>query len=145
MTATLHLAGDTKAVLVADAGMFLLAQLLGVWKYRRMMASQSHAAHIYVDIAHRVALFYSFALLQVAAFVELSGWSAAVNLAAAGAMTFYFYASTAGYVVHGWREDTDNQFRDPMPGLRIYMITLTVGEIGGWLVLVSGFLDKQIF
>jgi hypothetical protein len=145
MTATLHLAGDTKAVLVADAGMFLLAQLLGVWKYRQMMTSETHAAHIYVDIAHRVALSYSFALLLVAAFVELSGWSAAVNLAAAGAMTFYFYASIAGYVVHGWREDTDNQFRDPIPGLRIYMITLMIGEIGGWLVLASGFLDRQIF
>jgi len=25
------------------------------------------------------------------------------------------------------------------------MISLIVGEIGGWLVLVAGFLDKQVF
>jgi hypothetical protein len=145
MSGGLHLAGATKATLVADAAMFLLAQLLGVWKYRRIVASENHTAHVYVDIAHRVALFYSFALLLIATFVELSGWSAAVNLVAAGAMTLYFYASVAGYALHGWREDTDNQFRKPMPGLHAYMLTLIVGEIGGWLVLVSGFLDKQIF
>jgi hypothetical protein len=145
MTVALHLAADTKAVLVADAGMFLLAQLLGVWKYRQITTSESHTAHVYVDIAHRVALFYSFALLLVATFVALSGWSATVNLVAAGAMTFYFYASVAGYALHGWREDTDNQFRKPMPGLHAYMLTLIVAEIGGWLVLTSGFLDKQIF
>jgi hypothetical protein len=140
---TLHTA--TKAVLLADAVMFLLAQLLGVWKYRQIVTSESHAAHIYVDIAHRVALFYSFALLLVATFVQFSGWSAVVNLLAAGAMTLYFYASVAGYAIHGWREDTDNQFRKPMPGLHAYMLTLIVAEIGGWLVLSAGFLDGQVF
>jgi hypothetical protein len=121
-----------------------LAQLLGVWKYRQIVTSESHAAHVYVDIAHRVALFYSFALLLIATFVQLSGWSATVNLLAAGAMTLYFYASVAGYAIHGWREDTDNQFRKPMPGLHAYMLTLIVAEIGGWLVLSAGFLEKQI-
>jgi hypothetical protein len=125
--------------------MFLLAQLLGVWKYRQITTSESHAAHVYVDIAHRVALLYSFALLLIATFVELSGWNATVNLVAAGAMTLYFYMSVAGYAVHGWREDTDNQFRKPMPGLHAYMLTLIVAEIGGWLVLTGGFLDTQIF
>jgi hypothetical protein len=145
MTVPLHLAADTKAVLAADAGMFLLAQLLGVWKYHQIRIAESHTAHVYVDIAHRVALFYSFALLLIAAFVALSGWSATVNLIAAGAMTLYFYMSVAGYAIHGWREDTDNQFRKPMPGLHAYMASLIVAEIGGWLVLTAGFLDKQIF
>jgi hypothetical protein len=145
MTVASHLSAETKAVLVAAAGMFLLAQLLGVWKYRAIVTSESHTAHVYVDIAHRVALFYSFALLLVATFVQLSGWSATVNLVAAGAMTLYFYISVGGYVLHGWREDTDNQFRNPMPSLHTYMLTLIIAEIGGWLVLTSGFLDKQIF
>ena len=36
---------------------------------------------------------------------------------AAAAMAFYFFAAVAGYVFHGsWRGDTDNQFRDPVPG-----------------------------
>ncbi|MGH2902277.1 MAG: hypothetical protein ACRDK7_01590 [Solirubrobacteraceae bacterium] len=125
--------------------MFLLALLLGVWKYHQIMTSENHAAHPYVDIAHRAALLYSFALLLVATFVQLSGWSTTVNLLAAGAMTFYFYASVASYAFHGHREDTTNQLRNPIPGLRAFMITLIVAEIGGWLVLVAGFLDKQVF
>jgi hypothetical protein len=136
---------DTKAVLLAGAGMFLWALLLGVWKYRQIMTSESHAAHPYVDIAHRAALLYSFALLLIATFVQLSGWSELVNLLAAGAMALYFYAAVAGYVLHGWRRDTDNQFRDPVPGTHVMMITLIVAEIGGWLVLVAGFLDRQVF
>ncbi len=140
----MELGGDTKAVLLAAALMFLWALLLGVWKYRQILESEEAAAHPYVDIAHRAALLYSFALLLVATFVELSGWSTLVNLLAAGAMTFYFYAAVAGYVWHGWRRDTDNQFRDPMPGLHGFMVALMTAEIGGWLVLIAGFLDAQV-
>jgi hypothetical protein len=138
------LGGDTKAVLLAAAVMFLVALVLGAWKYAQMREAADGLAHPYVDTAHRAALLYSFALLLVATFVELSGWSAAVNLIAAGAMAFYFFAAIAGYVVHGWRRDTDNQFRDPVAGMHGFMISLTVGEIGGWLVLVAGFLDGQV-
>jgi hypothetical protein len=137
--------GDTKAVLLAAAGMFLWALLLGVWKYQQIATSEGHAAHRYVDVAHRAALLYSFALLLVATFVQLSGWSTLVNLLAAGAMTLYFYAAVATYSMHGWRRDTDNQFRDPVSGTHAFMITLIAAEIGGWLVLVAGFLDRQVF
>ena len=140
----MDLGGDTKVVLLLAAAMFLWALLLGVMKYRQMLESEERLAHPYVDIAHRAALLYSFALLLVATFVELSGWSAAVNLIAAGAMALYFFAAVAGYNVHGWRRDTDNQFRDPIPGTHAFMVALIVTEIGGWLVLVAGFLDAQI-
>lgn len=136
---------DTKVVLLLAALMFLWALLLGVWKYRQMLASEEAAAHPYVDIAHRAALLYSFALLLVAAFVELSGWSTLVNLLAAGAMAFYFFAAVAGYAIHGYKRDTDNQFRQPVAGTHAFMNALIVTEIGGWLVLVAGFLDAQIF
>ncbi len=141
----MELGGDAKAVLLAAALMFLWALLLGVMKFRQMDASEEGVAHPYTDIAHRAALLYSFALLLVATFVELSGWSALVNLLAAGAMAFYFYAAVFGYMVHGWRRDTDNQFRDPVRGTRAFMAALIVAEIGGWLVLIAGFLDAQIF
>jgi hypothetical protein len=141
----MDIGGDTKAVLLAAALMFLLALLLGIWKYRQMSAADNGLAHPYVDTAHRAALLYSFALLLVATFVELSGWGTAVNLIAAGAMAFYFFAAVVGYIVHGWRRDTDNQFRDPVGGTHQFMIALIVSEIGGWLVLVAGFLDGQIF
>jgi hypothetical protein len=141
----LALDGDTKAVLLAAGLMFLLALLLGVWKYRQITVSPEARAHPYVDIAHRTALLYSFALLLVAAFVELSGWGTAVNLVAAGAMAFYFFAAVVGYALHGWRRDTDNQFRDPLPGTHLFMVSLIVAEIGGWIVLIAGFLHGQVF
>jgi hypothetical protein len=145
MIATMHISADTKAVLTADAVMFLCALLLGVWKYRQIASSEDHTSHVYTDIAHRTALFYSFALLLLATFVQLSGFSPLVNLLAAGAMAFYFFASVTIYAGHGWRKDTDNQFRNAVRGTHAYMGTLILAEIGGWLVLVAGFLDKQVF
>jgi hypothetical protein len=139
------IAADTKAALLAAAAMFLWALLLGVWKYRQIATSEEALAHPYVDIAHRAALMYSFALLLVATFVQLSGWSELVNLLAAGAMALYFYAAVATYTVQGWRRATDNQFREPAPGTHAFMVTLILAEIGGWLVLVAGFLDGQVF
>jgi amino acid transporter len=139
-----ELGADTKAVLLLAAAMFLWALLLGVLKYRQVVESEESAAHPYVDVAHRAALLYSFALLLVATFVELSGWGTLVNLLAAGALALYFFAAVAGYMVHGWRRDTDNQFRDPVGGLHAFMLALIVAEIGGWLVLVAGFLDAQV-
>jgi len=132
-------------MLLLAAAMFLWALLLGVWKYRQMATSPDGLAHPYVDTAHRAALLYSFALLLVASFVELSGWSTPVNLLAAGAMAFYFFAAVAGYALHGWRRDTTNQFHPPVRGLHPFMLTLIAAEIGGWLVLVAGFLDSQVF
>ena len=137
--------GDTKAVLLAAALMFLWALLLGVMKFRQMDASEEGVAHPYTDIAHRAALLYSFALLLVAAFVELSGWRTAVNLLGAGAMALYFYAAVASYMLHGWRRNTDNQVRDRVAGLQPFMASLIVAEIGGWLLLLAGFLDGQVF
>lgn len=139
------LGDDTKVVLLLAALMFLWALLLGVMKYRQMDASEDGLAHPYTDTAHRAALLYSFALLLVATFVELSGWGVAVNLIAAGALALYFYVSVGAYTFHGWKQDTDNQFRQPVRGTKLFMINLIVAEIGGWLVLIAGFLDAQIF
>lgn len=140
----MELGDDTKAVLLAAAAMFLWALLLGVWKYRQMITAPDGLAHPYVDTAHRAALLYSFALLLVATFVELSGWSTLVNLLAAAAMAFYFFAAIAGYAYHGWRRDTTNQFHPPTFHMKAFMTALIATEIGGWLILVAGFLDTQI-
>lgn len=85
----------------------------------------------YVDTAHRAALLYSFALLLVATFVELSGWSTLVNALAAGAMAFYFFAAVASYALHGRRRDTTNQFHPPVRGAHAFMWALIATEIGG--------------
>jgi hypothetical protein len=140
----MELGDDTKVVLLAAAAMFLWALLLGVWKYRQMVTAPDGLAHPYVDTAHRAALLYSFALLLVATFVELSDWGALVNLLAAGAMAFYFFAAIAGYAYHGWRRDTTNQFHPPTARMNAFMMTLIAAEIGGWLVLVAGLVRGQI-
>jgi hypothetical protein len=139
------IADDTIAVLAAAGLMFMWALVLGVVKYRQIATSDSAAAHPYIDIAHRAALLYSFATLLIAAFVELSGWSTLVNLLAAGALVFFFAAAVAGYMIHGLRRDTDNQFRDPVAGTHGFMLALIVGEIGGFAVLLAGFAEAQIF
>ena len=139
-----QLGDDTKAVLLAAGLMFLWALALGVVKYRQMATSEKALAHPYIDTAHRAALLYSFALLLIAVFVELSAWSTLVNLLAAGALTFFFVGAVAGYMWHGLRRGTDNQFRDPVPGLHPYMYALILGEIAGFAVLLAGFADAQL-
>lgn len=131
-------------MLLAGGLTFMWALLLGVWKYEQIRASEEGLAHPYMDIAHRAALLYSFALLLVAVFVELSGWGTAVNLIAAAALAAYFFFAVFGYMLHGWRRDTDNQLRDPGPAIRPFMVSLIVAEIGGWAVLLAGFVDGQI-
>lgn len=135
---------DTKAVLLAAGMMFLWALLLGIWKYEQIRGSEEGLAHPYMDIAHRAALLYSFALLLIATFVELSAWSTAVNLIAAGALAAYFFFAVFGYMLHGWKRDTDNQLRDPNRAMHPFMLSLIVAEVGGWLVLLAGFVDGQV-
>src|ERR671917_402327 len=141
------LGGDTKAVVLAAGAMFLIALFLGVWKYRQMATSEDHLAHPYVDTAHRAALLYSFATLLVATFVQFSGWSEAVDLISAGVLYFFFIGAVAGYSYHGWKQDTDNQFRDPSPSPAVvhgYMWALIAGEIVGFSVLLAGFVEGQV-
>jgi hypothetical protein len=141
-----ELGGDTKAVLLAAGLIFIGALLLGVWKYRQMAANPDGLAHPYVDTAHRAALLYSFATLLIATFVELSGWSTAVNLIAAFAVIAFFVAAITGYSLQGVRRQTDNQFRegDEPPGLHPYMWALIVTEIAGFSILLAGFVSEQI-
>jgi amino acid transporter len=141
-----ELGGDTKAVLLAAGLIFLGALLLGVWKYRQMAESPDGLAHPYVDTAHRAALLYSFATLLLATFVELSGWSTAVNTVAAFAVITFFVAAVSGYVYNGIVRETDNRFRDGdgLPGLHAFMWALIVVEIAGFSVLLAGFLNGQI-
>jgi amino acid transporter len=142
----MELGGDTKAVLLAAGLIFIGALVLGAWKYRQMATSPEGLAHPYVDVAHRAALLYSFATLLIATFVELSGWSTAVNLVSAFAVIAFFVGAISGYIYHGLRRDTDNQFREgeEPPGLNPFMWSLIVVEIAGFSVLLAGFVSEQI-
>ena len=136
---------DTKITLLATGLIFLLALALGVWKYQQVMVSDDHRAHPYVDIAHRAALLYAFATLLFAAFVELSAWPVWVNLVATMVAVFFFVAAIGSYILHGAKRDTENQFDPPVPGTRLAMTLLILGEIGGFAVVFAGFVAKQFF
>jgi preprotein translocase subunit SecG len=135
---------DTKLTLLATGLIFLLALGLGVWKYRQIMVTPEHRAHPYVDIAHRAALLYAFATLLIAVFVELSAWPAWVNLTAAMVVVFFFVTAIASYILHGARQDTENQFEHPVRGTGVGMALLIFGEIGGFAVVFAGFIDGQL-
>jgi len=135
---------DTISTILAAGLIFLLALVLGIWKYRQMATSENHLAHPYVDIAHRAALLYSFATMLVAVFVELSAWPTWVNLTAAMVLVLFFVAAIFEYIVHGIRRDTTNQFEHPTPTLTVGMIALVIGEVGGFAVLLAGFVAGQL-
>jgi hypothetical protein len=135
---------DTKVTLLAAGLIFLLALVLGVWKYRQIMSSNDRRAHPYVDIAHRAALLYSFATLLLAVFVELSAWPAWINLTAAGVVVFFFVGAILSYIVHGARRDTVNQFEAADRWTALSMAALITGEIGGFAVILAGFVVGQL-
>lgn len=135
---------DTRAILLASGLIFAWGLVLGAWKYRQIALSAKHEAHPYVSIAHRAALLYSFAVLLLAIFVQLGDWPTIVNLVAAGVLILYFVIAIALYAWHGWRQDTDNQLRDPPRGTATYMVSLIIGEIGSFLVILAGFVHAQL-
>jgi hypothetical protein len=135
--------------LVCAGGFFLTGLVTGAWKYRCMITSEDARSPYYVDIAHRASLLYSFACLLLAAFAQLSAWSEPVNLAGVAVPVVLFAGAVKSYVFHGWLKDTDNQLRRPhrlgrwtVPPamMRLAMTAVIVGEIGGFLVLFTGFL-----
>lgn len=143
-----------KAVILAHAscgGFFLFGLITGVWKYRAMITDADGLAPTSVDICHRAALMYAFACLVLAAFAGTSAWPPAINLVAVASAVAGFVAAVASYVVHAVLQDTDNQLRRPhrMGAGHIHgslvsaaVYALAVAEIGGFLVLFTGFLAR---
>lgn len=128
---------------------FITGMLTGLWKYRCIMNSPQAQAPVYVDICHRTALMYAFACLILVEFAQRSTWPELVNQFAVAIPIVFFASAVATYAVHGLLRDTDNQLRRPhvlgtqqVHGgvISVYMTLLAVGEIGGFLVLFTGWL-----
>ena len=130
------------------AGAFLLfGMLTGIWKYRHIMVSEKAEAPYYVDIAHRTSLMYSFATLVLYAMAQHSVWSDPVNFIAVLVSVLFFAAAIGSYVLHGLLRDTDNQLARPhrlghkeLPGwsIKVFMVALIIGEVGGASTLFIG-------
>ncbi|MEV4559199.1 hypothetical protein AB0K51_19730 [Kitasatospora sp. NPDC049285] len=123
---------------------FVAALVLGVVKWQMMVTSPTGLAHPYIDTAHRSALLYSFATGLIAAFVELSKWPSAVNLTAAGAMVLLFMGTIANYTRLGLQGTTVNQMHNPPRSMQVVLAVLIIGELGGFLVLLTGFAAAQL-
>lgn len=134
------------------AGIFFLSGLLtGVWKYTAIYKTEhgKACAPVYVDIAHRASLLYSFAAILLLAFVPYSPLSATGTCWAVGIPLLFFGSAIAIYIIHGLLRDTDNQLHRPhilgkgtVPPILIrgFMWALVIGEIGGFVILFYGFL-----
>lgn len=149
MEASIALRPATVVAIACAGGFFLAGLLTGVWKYRWMITSPEARAPYYVDIAHRTSLLYSFACLLLAVFAQLSAWTDLTNVIGVAVPIVFFAGAVSSYVAHGLLRDTDNQLRRPhrlgratLPGwaMRLAMTGVTVGEIGGFVILFTGFL-----
>ena len=131
------------------AGIFFASGLLtGLWKYLCIARSPEAVAPVYVDIAHRTSLMYAFSAILLREFVPYSPLSPTGTMWAAGLPLLFFGSAIAMYIVHGILRDTDNQMRAPhrlgpitLPAffLHAFMWALAAAEIGGFAVLLYGF------
>ena len=128
-----------------SSGLFLLiGMLIGIVKFQRMLNTPEHAAPAYIDIAHRAAFLYSFAMLVIAKLLEYSPYSETVQVAASGLVLTFLSITIVGYFTHGLRNKTDNLFRERTFSTTWYVYMLTAGEITGLSVIVWGFISTQI-
>ena len=135
-------------VAIIFSGLYLwVGMLTGVWKYWQISRSAHAKAHYYVDIAHRSSLLYAPATLILAVLAYFSVWSAELNLIFVLINMLFFSFSILSYVVHGFLQDTTNQFRQPhilgkfsLPTcmMRCAMLLLVLGEIIATSALLLG-------
>ena len=59
-------------------------------------------------------------------------------------VVFFFVGAIAAYIEHGARRDTVNQFENPTRGTGLAMTLLIIGEIGGFGVILAGFVYGQL-
>jgi hypothetical protein len=136
---------SVKIALLAS-GLFLLSGMLtGVWKYAKIMRSPERRAPAYVDIAHRASFFYSFASLVIAKLIEYSPFGALEQTAIVAVPLFYFILTIAGYIREGFLDRTENMFEQRNFVTVWFMYALIAGEIGGFLLILGGFIYTQFY
>jgi hypothetical protein len=112
-----------------------------------MSTSKTGSAHKYIDTAHRASLMYSFAALLLKEFSSYNEYSEDANFYACFFPLLFFGFAISTYLLHGLLEDTSNQISKPRLGRTVlpvwvtpmFMSALVVAEIGGFVVLLFGF------
>lgn len=138
-------------IAIIFSGIFLwIGMFTGVWKYWQIRQSPQSRAHYYVDIAHRSSLLYAPATLILAVLAYYSDLSSAMNLICVLVNIVFFSFSIAAYMLHGFLQDTTNQFKQPhqlgrfhLPGslISLAMLGLIIAELGGTGILLYGALS----
>jgi hypothetical protein len=128
------------------SGIFLLnGMLTGVWKYAKIMSSPEHTAPVYVDIAHRASFFYSFASLVIAKLLEFSPFSRFWQIIIVALPLSYFILTVIGYMKEGYLNKTENMFTERNFVTTWFMYGLIAGEIGGFALILGGYIYTQFF
>lgn len=128
------------------SGLFLLnGMLTGVWKYAKIMSSETRQAPIYVDIAHRASFFYSFACLVIAKLIEFSPFDETQQTLIVAAPLAYFALTVVGYMKEGFLNRTENIFAERNFVTTWFMYGLIAAEIGGLILILYGFIVTQFF
>lgn len=126
------------------SGLFLLnGMLTGIWKYSKIMSSPDHQAPVYVDIAHRTSFFYCFASLVISKLIEFSPFSMGWQIVIVSVPLAYFLITVIGYMREGYINRTDNMFRERNFVTTWFMYGLIAGEIGGFALILGGFIYTQ--
>ena len=132
-------------IAILGSGIFFMTGLLtGVWKYFAIMKSPNHQAPIYVDIAHRAALMYAFACLVLLEFIKWSTLSDLVESLATALPILFFGIAIGTYVLLGFKDNTDNQFKERNFITTTGMYLLIAGEVGGFAVLLVSALGNLL-
>ena len=135
-------------IAIIFSGIFLwVGMFTGVWKYWQIRQSPQSRAHYYVDIAHRSSLLYAPATLILAVLAYCSVLPSMVNLICVLINILFFSFSIGAYVLHGFLQDTTNQFKQPhqlgkfhLPEslMTLAMLGLIIAELGGTGILLYG-------
>ena len=133
----------SKSSLLISGLLLLNGMLTGVWKYAKIMSSPEHKAPVYVDIAHRASFFYSFASLVIAALIFFSPFSKFGQVVIVLFPLSYFIVTVIGYMKEGYLNRTDNMFNERNFVTTYFMYGLIVGEIGGLILILGGFIYTQ--
>jgi hypothetical protein len=127
------------------AGLYLLIGMLtGVWKYAAMMKSENHKSSMYIDIAHRNALLFSFACLVIAKLMEFSPFSPVMQLVITLIPLFYFSLTTINQIKEGFAGRTETIFKERNFSTTLFMYGLIIGEIGCISLMIIGFAYTQL-
>jgi hypothetical protein len=127
------------------AGLFLLIGMItGVWKYATIMKSENAKSSMYVDIAHRNALLFSFACIVIAKLMEFSPFSPAMQMVITAIPLFYFSLTTINQIKEGFAGRTETIFKERNFSTTWFTYGLVIGEVGSISLMIIGFIYTQL-